>query len=107
MVAKEQGVDLDISIFELLRLYGVNVPITFTRELRPADYLPRKELNALRALGVDIGLEMSPVNLEFGFDAGLTGSVSLAIGGTFADPTFSTTLMAGSSLCRHVHTCLC
>ena len=82
----------------MLRLYGVNVPTTFTRELRPSDYLPRKELNALRALGVDIDLEMSPVELEFGFDAGLTGSFALEIGGTFANPTFSTTLKAGSGI---------
>ena len=97
-VAKELVVDLEISIFELLRLYDVKIPTSFTRTLRPSDYLPRNELNALRALGVDIDLEMDPITLEFGFDAGLTGSFGLLIGGTIASPDIDTTLKQGSGV---------
>ena len=91
--------DLNFSIdISLLGVYGVTVPTTFSKTIRPSDYLPRNELNALRALGIDVDVEMDPIDLQFAFTTGVQGGVSVAIGGNVGSPTFSTTLKADSGV---------
>ena len=39
LVANRLDLDFSIDIFKLLGAYGVSVPTTFTKTIRPSDYL--------------------------------------------------------------------
>ena len=87
LVANRLDLNFSIDIFKLLGVYGVTVPTKFTKTIRPSDYLPRNELNALRALGIDVDVELDGIELQFAFTTGVQGGVSVAIGGNVG-PTF-------------------